>query len=315
MNDYPWLQNHWQRLLRLQDRKKMPHALLIVGPQGVGKAQFVHLLEKFLLCQNTQSTQEPCYHCGACQWHQQNTHPDHRLIKEKATIDDIREINHYLSQSGHQTKARVITLLQADKLSIYVANALLKILEEPPPQTIFILVAEKKTILPTIKSRCLLLNFSLPSQQVALEWLSQQSDEQKTKLQKYYLLAGRSPLKALELLKAENDIEPLMHYFLEGKIDDKAWKFLLDKTQEGLSFFYYWLTEFIYYRLLKKREYFYEANQGMLQKLSTNISAQQGLLFLEKISEAIEILTLPGANKQLIVESLFYQWQQLREKA
>lgn len=199
---FPWLEDNWLQLQQL--RARLPHAMLFYGPQGIGKTDFVELFAQSLLCEDVQPGGYPCGACASCGWFAQHNHPDYRRVRpevldgedaaedaeggeEKKTvkaskapskeikIDQIRALSDFMNVSTHRSGMRVIVLYPAEGLNTAAANALLKTLEEPPPDTIFLLVSNRlDRLLPTILSRCRKFALALPTRQAGLAWLQQQ---------------------------------------------------------------------------------------------------------------------------------------------
>lgn len=151
----------WQALQNLQKEGRLPHALLLIGPQGIGKSLVAHHLARAILCE---SQEPPCNQCGQCLACQEGRHPDlHRLGSEGEVlkIDEIREIKKTLAYPPLMASRRVVLISEAHRLNMAAANALLKSLEEPPAGTFFILVTHALGWVPrTIVSRCQKFLFS-----------------------------------------------------------------------------------------------------------------------------------------------------------
>jgi len=148
------------------------HALMITGEAGVGKKTLARLIASSLLCSG--NGKRPCGICESCRLTAAGEHPDLILIqrgsplsanvkKERTTIpvDDIREMIRLSSVHPSIGDRRVIMIFDADKMTGNAQNALLKIVEEPPAETWFLIVCERKDqLLPTIVSRCQPLRLS-----------------------------------------------------------------------------------------------------------------------------------------------------------
>jgi DNA polymerase-3 subunit delta' len=111
-------------------------------------------------------------------------------------IDQVRELADLLGVSTHRGGARAIVLAPAESLNQASANALLKMLEEPPPSTYFVLVSDSlDDVLPTIRSRCVLQRVAAPDEATALQWLREQGvDDPEARL----AAAGGAPLAAVD---------------------------------------------------------------------------------------------------------------------
>lgn len=217
---YKWLEMPLQTVLR--DPSQLAHALLIRGLQGIGKQVFGMALAQGLLCEKPAKGGLACGICSSCGWFSTGAHPDFRLLtpptdgesavegeeagpKTKASpwisIEQVRELHDFIYVSSHRGGRKVILVSPAEALNVAAANALLKSLEEPPPQTHFILISHRPhRLMRTIISRCRQLSLQIPSPPVAISWLAEQGikDPEVVVAQ-----ASGAPLLALEM--AEGD--------------------------------------------------------------------------------------------------------------
>jgi DNA polymerase-3 subunit delta' len=155
---------------------RMHHGWLLTGPGGVGKATLAYRLARFLLANPQERMSAERLGVGdetrASRQVRALSHPGLCVIrrpynaKEKRfaasiPIDEVRRLRNFLALSSDAGSWRVVIVDTADELNVNAANALLKSLEEPPPRTVFLLVsAEPGRLLPTIRSRCRLLDFT-----------------------------------------------------------------------------------------------------------------------------------------------------------
>jgi DNA polymerase-3 subunit delta' len=234
---------------------RLPHAMLLVGPAGVGKAAFSEQLAALLLCESIQSDLTACGKCPACHWLESGNHPDFRRVapdrddaveegaSEKAAekakkrsqkiirIDQIRELEAFVFVGSHRQGNRVVLVTEADAMNPAAANALLKILEEPPVNVYFILVSTRsKSLLPTIRSRCRVIPFGPPDRAAAVNWLAGAGLEKHAA--RYLDLAGGAPMRVAEW-KDEGQLAPidaLMENLVEG-----VQRWLFDLAQERMA--------------------------------------------------------------------------------
>jgi DNA polymerase III subunit delta' len=156
--------------------RRLHHAWLLAGPKGVGKATFAHAAARRVLAEAagppfnlpdlSTSDEHPIVKLVEA-----GSHPDmrrlERLVNDKTgnlarniSVDQIRELGEFLSLTAALSQWRVVLIDSVDDLETSGANALLKILEEPPPNTLFFLVSHAPgRLLPTIRSRCRRLDF------------------------------------------------------------------------------------------------------------------------------------------------------------
>jgi DNA polymerase-3 subunit delta' len=221
---HAWLQPTWERLLALGER--LPHALLFVGPPGLGKRALAEALAARLLCDAPRPDGHACDHCEPCQWRLTGNHPDlirvvpaadaaaavieaeadtparesaAKAASAQIVIEQIRDLQDSLSITGHHGSRRVVVLDPAEAMNVFTANALLKLLEEPPTGCVFLLVCSApRRLLPTIRSRCQQWHFARPSEAELLHWKARADRETQALL----ALGGGMPLAAERLAQA-----------------------------------------------------------------------------------------------------------------
>jgi DNA polymerase-3 subunit delta' len=153
-----------KKILRLAlEKGRVPNSLIFSGPEGVGKRRLALLLAQALNCERGKI--EPCGECTTCRKILDGKLPEVVKVrpgKLSIGIDEMKEVRQaaYVKPMSARLR-RVFIVSEADKMTPDAANCLLKILEEPPPYSYIILVtAMPHLILPTIKSRCQVLDFS-----------------------------------------------------------------------------------------------------------------------------------------------------------
>ncbi len=142
--------------------KQHTGSYLFEGPRSVGKHTAAQLMLKTLFCQTSQ--QQPCNQCSHCKKISRRSHPDLLEIspeKHVINIDRIREAIVHLQYPPLESPVRALIVDDADCMNRFAANALLKVLEEPPEKTLLILISSRPaTLLPTILSRCKRIRFN-----------------------------------------------------------------------------------------------------------------------------------------------------------
>lgn len=198
---------------------RLPHALLVHGPRGVGKAALAERVAQMLLCEGKP---KPCGACDACRWFLAGNHPDFRRVEPEALakvpppadpdeepsakrskqpsiqikIEQVRELADFLYVRSHRGGIRVALVHPAEDMNEPTANALLKGLEEPPAGAMFLLVSHRPAqLLPTIRSRCVAVPVPIPAREVALQWLASQGVKDA---ERWLAYAGGAPLRALD---------------------------------------------------------------------------------------------------------------------
>lgn len=147
---------------------KIPNALLFHGNENTRRREAAFFFVKAVNClaQDLDQNQLVCDHCRSCRKIDQNSHPDILSIdlienKKIIPVSQIRNIRAAIAFRPNEAKMRMILIPDADQMNKQAQNAVLKLLEEPPENTFFVLMAKKMSkLLPTILSRCRKLRFA-----------------------------------------------------------------------------------------------------------------------------------------------------------
>ena len=324
---HPWNQDLFRRLT--VDRERMPHALLIQGPRGIGKLDLAQELANWALCEQP-SPQGACGACGACHWFAQGNHPDYRRVEpleadrdgeagkeEKPAkkggrvikVEQVREVTEFLSLSSHRGGWRVAVFHPAELMQSAAANALLKTLEEPPERVLLILVSHQAgRLLPTVVSRCRRIDVALPARTPALEWLRAQAvgADPASALDE----AGGAPLLALRY--AEPDYVERREAFLDRigapeRLDvcGLAEAFKADPTEA-----WQWMNRWLYDLGLQRqagRSRYFPQRAAVATRLSAGIEPAAFLRLQQTLTGAARILRHP-LNATLLLESWLMQY-------
>ena len=202
---FPWLVPTYHTITQAFDEALGHHALLIRADDGLGAEQLCSALAKRLMCL-TPNGAEACGECHACHLMQANSHPDFQPISpienKDIGVDQIRAMNEQAAQHAQQNGNKVIYIEQAHRLTEAAANAILKTLEEPRPNTYFILQCDmQKALLPTIYSRCQVWNLLPPDTDTALQWLQSQTSAETSDILTALRVNYGRPLLALAMLE------------------------------------------------------------------------------------------------------------------
>lgn len=156
------------------------HAYLFVGPRGVGKATAAEMLAAGLLCEADTGAERPCGRCPSCEDVAAGRHVDVYTLEpddDKILIDQVRRLQQRAMLRAVRGRYKLFVIEGADTATEQAQNALLKVLEEPPGNTVFILVAHRDTpLLPTIVSRCVAVRFGRLPRSVAAAILRERFD-------------------------------------------------------------------------------------------------------------------------------------------
>ncbi|MBI5040490.1 MAG: DNA polymerase III subunit delta', partial [Gammaproteobacteria bacterium] len=150
---YPWQDTEWAQLRARAAQRRLPHALLVTGPAGVGKCDFADAFARSLLCKHPAGDGSACGNCEACHLVRAGTHPDYLTVtfiedKTQIGIDQIRELCRALALKSHAGGYKIAIVTPAERMTVEAANSLLKTLEEPTDNTLLMLVTEQPARLP-----------------------------------------------------------------------------------------------------------------------------------------------------------------------
>ncbi len=211
-------------------RDRLHHALLITGPEGVGKEWLARALANALLCDAPEAARLACGGCSGCRWFSQDSHPDFRLIRPAADevsaddaeapakpakasrdirIEQIRALAGFVEIASHRGGAKVVLITPAEAMNGAAANALLKTLEEPPANTYFIMTSSRAYRLPpTVRSRCRQVPIPAPSTPEAVSWVIDQAGVDSDRALEWLAFCGGAPRRAVEFGTAERAATP-----------------------------------------------------------------------------------------------------------
>jgi len=329
---YPWQQSQWLLINKLLDTKRLPHAMMMLGNEGLGKAEFTTSLANAVLCQQPGPDHHACGQCRSCQLLKAGTHPDLHLLKPTAPpkskstnpvlsirIDDVRNLCNQLNQTSQYGVYRVAVLEQAEHLTTSAANSLLKTLEEPGQNVLILLVTARPQRLPvTIRSRCQVLRFSEPEENLSLDWLQQNKISQSStteQLQRALKQAHGSPLTALQYLQ-EIEHQQLLSEAMTASISGKnsldyaakLTKFAKLRTLEGMLS---WASDLS--RILAcgpEIDVVNEQARVQLQALAKRVNEQRLFRFYDQLNFNLSHSAI-AVNEQLLWENLLLSWDNL----
>lgn len=164
---------------------KIPHAFIIEGDEGTGKKTLCSYMSKSLVCEGKEV---PCGLCKQCHLADISSHPDIIFISPKEgkkgiSVNQIREDVIPQSITAKQmSRRKVFVITPANRMNEQAQNALLKVLEEPPKDVVFILVTESRTaLLDTVISRCITFSLTAPSFEEGFAFLKNRYDAEKVR--------------------------------------------------------------------------------------------------------------------------------------
>ena len=203
------------------------HAYILNGERGSGKKLLANLFAMSLQCQNRDEDGDACGKCQSCKQAVSGNQPDIiRVTHEKPTtisVDDIREqVNNDIQIKPYSSPYKIYIIPEADMMSVQAQNALLKTIEEPPEYAVIILLTENaETLLPTIRSRCVMLKLRNIKDQLVKKYLMEQMEIPDYKADVCVAFAQGNMGKAIALATSEyfNEIKEEAVHLLRN-IDD-----------------------------------------------------------------------------------------------
>ncbi len=210
-----------ETLLRQLASGRMHHAWLFAGPRGIGKSTLAYRLARFLLAfPAPQAAAErgslyvpaeaPVAHRIAARGHadlitlERSYDAKAERLKSEIVVDAVRKASGFFARTAGEGGWRICIVDAAEDLNTEAANALLKILEEPPAHSLFILVSHQAgRLLPTIKSRCLRLDLSALSEADTMAVVATMAKQNSDEIERAARLSKGSPGRALELLNSQ----------------------------------------------------------------------------------------------------------------
>lgn len=335
---YPWQQAAWRQLQQQRDR--LPHAILLHGAQGIGKTVFAERLAQALLCDAPAMDGQACGQCDSCGWFGQYSHPDYRRVRpeilepeggdagseaepddgkktaktakapsKEIKIGQIRALADFMNISTHRRGKRVIVLYPAEALNEMAANALLKTLEEPAPDTVFLLVTSNiERLLPTILSRCRKFALDMPSTEQALAWLQQQGVADAAV---WLAQEGGAPLAASAEAQAGNREEMDALLALLARPNAEVLLKTADRLQKAsatrlVTWLQRWLFDLISVKLAGKVRY-YPAHRSALAALAERVEPH-ALLQLQKATGQRRAIAEHPLSAKLFIEDMLLDY-------
>ncbi len=230
-----------------QARGRLHHAWLLCGPEGLGKATFAYRAARRLLGAEPDPSRGPLGsrpNDPVSQLVSAQSHPDllvlERLVeggktKKAISVDQARDLPEFFSKSPSKAPYRVAIIDAADDLNLNSANALLKVLEEPPERGVLLLVTHAPgRLLATIRSRCRRLTFATWADAAVADLVERQTDLPRDEAYRIAEMARGSPGSALALASAANlEIDRMAQAWVSSPTIDRAEQMAVSDSFRG----------------------------------------------------------------------------------
>lgn len=307
-------------LKRIVDQGKASHANLFTGPEGVGKATTATVFAKSLLCTSPVAG-AACDGCTSCRKFDSGNHPDFHMIDgEKGTIkiEQIRELQKNIYLKAYESNNRVYLIDRADNFTIEAANSLLKVLEEPPAKSYFVLTSHRSfALLPTIISRCQQFNFQPVLTEELEDFLVQTVGVHEVEAKLLALLSGGCPGKAYSVFNTQGLLETRVELvnMLTELLEKNDWEQVkmaeyLEKSKERLDvyieFITLWYRDLLVWKETQNPKFLVNIDMvKRIEDLSQRYSKPGLLDRLSLVAQTKKSLAV-NANVRLVLDNLVF---------
>jgi DNA polymerase-3 subunit delta' len=313
----PWHEGARMRLEMALQGGRLPHGLLLHGPDGVGKEHFAAVLAAGMFCAGRGAGLTPCGQCPECALSRAASHSDLHWLrrpedKKSIGVDAVRETCEQLGMTSMRGGYRVAIVTPAHLMTPSAQNALLKTLEEPAPRTLLVLVTSRPSrLLATLRSRCQRIEIARPPEAMAAGWLARELGAAPPA--NLLDLAGGAPLKALALAPHCSELEAEMASMLEdllgarAEVTRVAAAMMGDGLPARLDWLEAWLAGAVRVRTLPRATRLTVQGGALLQRSAATVNISAAFRMLDRLRESRRLLE-GSAAPQLVVESLLVEW-------
>jgi len=320
MTIYPWQAKQWDHVIGLAQSRRLPHAMLFLGPPGTGKELFAENFVRGILCRDPAADGSHCGVCKSCILYDSGSHPDVVTIMPEEPgkaikIDQVRQLQAFVSLTSQYGGYKLVIITPADSMNIQAASCLLKTLEEPADNTAIILVGHHaNALLPTIRSRCQKIMFPLPPAEDSIAWLRTERAD-LTDSASLLALAGSAPLTARIMLDEGalakfEDLAADLHGLAENRVNAVE---LADKWQEYsqqrlFSWIHLYLTDLVRLAMNNDSGQIRLAGQhSRLQHLAERLDLPVIYRLLDAVKDCLRLVHRQ-TNAQMLLEDFFILW-------
>jgi len=304
LSEIPWnssYQESWKRSIR---SNRMPHAVLLVGGEGIGKRSLAEWMIK-------QHLKIDCNSDVSMHPYSIPQHADLRWIqpddgKTMISVDQVRNLTNELSLTSYEGIGKVGVIDPLNKMTINASNSLLKTLEEPSGNTLIILIADCMHNIPaTIISRCQVTRMIKPEKEESVSWIKQTTElEDCSSLSNYSLDSPLKIMESYEQLKRIPGYERKLINILSK--NESPLDLALDLSKEDSVFVLDWMSNFMS-RLIKD---IFAFDTGLIENTASfqdKLSKFNLFLFLDKVNK-LRSQPQGSYNFQMALEGLLIDW-------
>jgi DNA polymerase-3 subunit delta' len=306
---------------------QVSHAYILNGEKGSGKKMLAKLFAMSLQCIEPKENGEPCGTCKSCHQAMHRNHPDIIYVEhEKANsigIEEIRQqINQDIAVKPYASNYKVYIVDEADKMTVQAQNALLKTMEEPPEYAVLLLLTENaESLLPTIRSRCVMLKLRHIKDQLVKKYLIENLSYDEEKADICVAFAQGNIGKAVRLASSESfqemkdDVVSLMKQISRMDLSQlleylnrcKDYKLCIDDYMDLIAV---WYRDVLIYKATKNIDRVIFSNELSAIKERANTSSYEGIETVLEALEKVKTRLKANVNYELVMELLLLTIQE-----
>jgi len=312
----PWQAQARARLAAAIAAGRLPHALLLHGPDGVGKERFATVLAAGLFCRRPGPDLQPCGECAECALSRAASHPDLHWLRrpedrKSIGVDAVRDVCEQLGMTSLRSGYRVALVVHAHLMTSNAQNAFLKTLEEPAPRTLLVLLTSRPSgLLATLRSRCQRIEIPRPPAADAQAWLGRELGMPSPP--GLLALAGGAPVKAADLAPHFEGLQGQMTAMLSDLLAGRTevTRVAAGMMGEGLGtrldWLETWLSGSLRDRLSRDATHVGFPVAAQLQKAADAMNINGAFRLVDRLRESRRLLE-GSAAAQLVVEVLLIE--------
>ncbi len=278
------------------------HAYILNGERGSGKKLLAKLFAMSLQCENREPDGDACGKCRSCRQAQNGNQPDIIMVSHEKpgsiSVDDIREqVNNDIVIKPYSSRYKIYIIPEADLMTVQAQNALLKTIEEPPEYAVLMLLTENaESMLPTIRSRCVMLKLRNTKDTLVKKYLMEQMEVPDYKADICVAFAQGNMGKAIKLATSEHfneireEVVRLLREVDQMQVEEmasavkKCTEFKLD-IDEYLDVIAIWYRDVLIYKATKDPDRVVFSDQLKYIKQRAKNSSYEGI---ENILDGLE---------------------------
>lgn len=300
---------------------KVSHAYILNGEKGSGKKLLANLFAMSLQCQEREEDGDACGRCQSCKQAISCNQPDIiRVTHEKPntiSIDDIREqVNNDIVIKPYSSRYKIYIIADADMMSVQAQNAILKTIEEPPKYAVIMLLTENaETLLPTIRSRCVMLKLRNIKDQLVKKYLMEQMQIPDYKADVCVAFAQGNMGKAIMLATSEhfNEIKEEAVHLLRS-INEMDLSDVMEAVKRCITYkmsitdyldvIAVWYRDILIFKATKNVDRVIFSDQLKFIKERANKSSYEGIEIILEALETAKARLKANVNFELVIQLL-----------